>query len=55
MAEQLTAEQVMEREKKRFQERYERAQREADENKAQVEKLEQALKVLRSNDSGPSK
>jgi hypothetical protein len=52
MAELLSAEKVMEREKQRFQERYERAQKEADEAKEQVEKLEQALKILRDG-SGP--
>ena len=52
MAELLSAEKVMEREKQRFQERYERAQKEADEAKVQVEKLEQALKILRDG-SGP--
>jgi len=53
MAEVLSAEKVMEREKKRFQERYERAQKEADEAKAQVEKLEQALAVLRNSNQPP--
>jgi predicted nucleic acid-binding Zn-ribbon protein len=41
---------VMEREMKRFQERYKRAQKQADEAKAQVEKLEQALAMLRNSD-----
>jgi hypothetical protein len=50
MAELLSAEKVMEREKQRFQERYERAQKEADEAKAQVEKIERALAVLRNSD-----
>jgi hypothetical protein len=54
MAELLSAEKVMEREKQRFQERYERAQKEADEAKAQVEKLEQALRVLNGG-SSPAK
>jgi sugar-specific transcriptional regulator TrmB len=54
MAELLSAEKVMEREKERFQERYERAQKEADEAKAQVEKLEQALRVL-NDGSSPTK
>jgi hypothetical protein len=52
MAELLSAEKVMEREKQRFQERYERAQKEADDAKAEVEKLERALKILRDG-SGP--
>ena len=50
MAEVLSAEKVMEREMKRFQERYKRAQKEADAAKAQVEKLERALAVLRNSD-----
>jgi sugar-specific transcriptional regulator TrmB len=54
MAELLSAEKVMEREKQRFQERYERAQKEADEAKAQVEKLEQALRILHDR-SSPAK
>jgi hypothetical protein len=54
MAESLSAEKVMEREMKRFQERYRRAQKEADEAKTQVDKLERALAVLRNSDK-PSK
>jgi uncharacterized protein YhaN len=54
MAELLSAEKVMEREKQRFQERYERAQKEADEAKAQVEKLEQAIRILNEG-SSPAK
>jgi hypothetical protein len=54
MAESLSAEKVMEREMKRFRERYKRAQKEADEAKAQVEKLERALAMLRNSDK-PSK
>jgi polyhydroxyalkanoate synthesis regulator phasin len=50
MAESLSAEKVMEREMKRFRERYKRAQKEADEAKAQVEKLERALAMLRNSD-----
>ena len=50
MVEARSAEEVMEREMKRFQERYKRAQKQADEAKAQVEKLEQALAVLRNSD-----
>jgi hypothetical protein len=50
MVEARSAEEVMEREMKRFQERYRRAQKQADEAKAQVEKLEQALAVLRNSD-----
>jgi len=44
----------MEREMKRFQDRYKRAQKQADEAKAQVEKLQQALALLRNSDK-PSK
>jgi len=40
----------MEREMKRFQDRYKRAQTQADEAKAQVEKLERALALLRNSD-----
>ena len=47
MAEARSAEEVMEREMKRFQERYKRAQKQADEAKVQVEKLERALAMLR--------
>ena len=54
MAESLSAEKVMEREMKRFRERHKRAQKEADEAKAQVEKLERALAMLRNSDK-PSK
>jgi polyhydroxyalkanoate synthesis regulator phasin len=50
MAEMLSAEKVMEREMKRFQQRYKRAQKEADAAKAQVEKLERALATLREAD-----
>jgi hypothetical protein len=50
MAEMLSAEKVMEREMKRFQERYKRAQKEAEEAKAQVEQLERALAMLRNGD-----
>src|SRR3954447_953199 len=50
MAEARSAEEVMEREMKRFQERYKRAQKQADEAKAQVEKLERALATLRNSD-----
>jgi multidrug efflux pump subunit AcrA (membrane-fusion protein) len=54
MAELLSAEKVVEREMKRFQARYKRAQKEADAAKAQVEKLERALATLRNGDR-PSK
>jgi len=54
MAEARSAEEVMEREMKRFQERYKRAQKQANEAKAQVEKLERALAMLRNSDK-PSK
>ena len=54
MAEARSAEEVMEREMKRFQERYKRAQKQADDAKAQVEKLERALAMLRNSDK-PSK
>ena len=54
MAEARSAEEVMEREMKRFQDRYKRAQKQADEAKAQVQKLEQALALLRNSDK-PSK
>jgi polyhydroxyalkanoate synthesis regulator phasin len=54
MAEARSAEEVMEREMKRFQERYKRAQKQADEAKAQVDKLERALALLRNSDK-PSK
>jgi polyhydroxyalkanoate synthesis regulator phasin len=50
MAEARNAEEVMEREMKRFQERYKRAQKQADEAKAQVDKLERALAMLRNSD-----
>ena len=50
MAEAQSAEEVMEREMKRFQERYKRAQKQADEAKAQVVKLERALAMLRNSD-----
>ena len=50
MAEARNAEEVMEREMKRFQDRYKRAQKQADEAKAQVEKLERALAMLRNSD-----
>jgi hypothetical protein len=50
MAEARSAEEVMEREMKRFQERYKRAQKQADEAKGQVEKLERALALLRNGD-----
>jgi polyhydroxyalkanoate synthesis regulator phasin len=50
VAEARSAEEVMEREMKRFQDRYKRAQKQADEAKAQVEKLEQALALLRNGD-----
>jgi hypothetical protein len=50
MAEARSAEEVMEREMKRFQERYKRAQKQADEAKVQVEKLERALAMLRNSD-----
>ena len=50
MAEARNAEEVMEREMKRFQDRYKRAQKQADEAKAQVEKLELALAMLRNSD-----
>jgi polyhydroxyalkanoate synthesis regulator phasin len=50
MAEARNAEEVMEREMKRFQERYKRAQKQADEAKGQVEKLERALALLRNGD-----
>jgi polyhydroxyalkanoate synthesis regulator phasin len=50
MAEARSAEEVMAREMKRFQERYKRAQKQADEAKAQVEKLERALAMLRNSD-----
>lgn len=50
MAESLSAEKVMEREMKRFQQRYKRAQKEADDAKAQVDKLERALAMLRNSD-----
>ena len=53
MAEARSAEEVMEREMKRFQERYKRAKKQADEAKAQVEKLEQALSILRNSDQPP--
>ena len=43
MAEALSAEAVIEREIERFQARYDRAYAEAQEAKAQVEKLKQAL------------
>jgi polyhydroxyalkanoate synthesis regulator phasin len=51
MAEARSAEEVMEREMKRFQERYKRAQKQADEAKGQVEKLERALALLRNGDT----
>jgi polyhydroxyalkanoate synthesis regulator phasin len=54
MAEARSAEEVMEREMKRFQERYKRAQKQAEEAKAQVDKLERALAMLRNSDK-PSK
>jgi ribosomal protein L29 len=47
MAEALSAEAVIEREIERFQTRYERANTEAQEAKAQVDKLKQALAALR--------
>lgn len=47
MAEALSAEAVIEREIERFQARYDRAHAEAEEAKAQVEKLKQALAALR--------
>ena len=50
MAESLSAEKVMEREMKHFQQRYKRAQKEADDAKAQVDKLERALAMLRNSD-----
>jgi polyhydroxyalkanoate synthesis regulator phasin len=50
MAEARSAEEVMEREMKRFQDRYKRAQKQADEAKGQVEKLERALALLRNSD-----
>ena len=50
MTEARSAEEVMEREMKRFQERYKRAQKQADEAKAQVEKLDRALAMLRNSD-----
>jgi len=54
MAEARTAEEVMEREMKRFRERYKRAQKQAEEAKAQVEKLEQALAILRNSNKPPT-
>ncbi len=51
MAEALSAEAVIEREIERFQARYDRAYAEAQEAKAQVEKLKQALAALRQ--AGP--
>ncbi len=53
MAEALSAEEVLKREISRFQARYERANTEAQEAQAQVEKLQHALAVLEGKDSGP--
>ncbi len=55
MVEALSAEEVLKREISRFQARFERANAEAQEARAQVEKLEQALAVLEGKDSQPSK
>jgi hypothetical protein len=53
VAEALSAEEVLKREISRFQARFERANTEAQEAQAQVEKLEQALAVLQGQDSQP--
>jgi hypothetical protein len=55
VVEALSAEEVLKREISRFQARFERANAEAREAQAQVEKLQHALAVLEDRDSQPKK
>jgi prefoldin subunit 5 len=53
MAEQLTTVEVLKRERERFERRHEKAQKEADDAKAEMDKIDRALEVISdSNEPG---